>query len=228
MNVTLTAESGRPLGSSASRRLRREGRIPAVVYGLGGDPVPVSVPWTELRQALTTEAGMNALIDLRVDGQRALTIVWDLQRDHLKRAVTHVDFLRIDPEAELEVEVPITLTGEPEDLTHEGGLVDQVLYSILVRAKPDAIPNELEVDITDISLEEPVTVAQLTMPEGVATDLDPEEPIATGYIPRAVIEEEEAEEAEEGELEVEGEAAPEGEEAEAEGEAEAGGDDSEG
>ncbi len=79
MDQTLTAETGRIVGSRSSSRLRADGQVPAVVYGLGRDAVSVTVPWPELRKALTTEAGMNALITIDVDGQKDLTIVKDLQ-----------------------------------------------------------------------------------------------------------------------------------------------------
>lgn len=217
MDVTLTAETGRPLGSRSSRRLRAEGKVPGVVYGLGGDPVPVAVPWPELRRALTTEAGLNALIELSVDGERNLTIVKDLQRDPVRRDVTHVDFIRVDATAELEVEVPIVLVGEPTELTREGGLVDQELHHLVVKAKPSDIPNEIEVDISSLSASTPVRVADLPLPAGVITEVDPEDPVALGFIPRA---ETTAEEGEEGAEEGEGEAPAEGGEGGAPAEAE--------
>lgn len=210
MDVMLTAETGRPRGTRAARRLRREGRVPGVVYGLGRDPIAVSVGWPELRVALTTEAGLNALIDLEVDGESALTIVKELQRDPVKRSVTHVDFIRIDPDAEIEVEVPLVLTGEPEKLTHEGGLVDQLLHSIRIRAKPGQIPNELVADITELTTESAIKVGDVELPPNVSTDVDPDEPVVTGYVPRAeVAEVTEAAEAAEGEAPAEGEAAEE-------------------
>src|SRR5579871_3855242 len=112
MDVTLVAETGRVTGSRPARRLRAEGLVPGVVYGLDREPVSVAVAWPELRRALTTEAGLNALITLDVEGHQDLTIVKDLQRDPVRRSVTHVDFLRIDRDAEISVDVPIVLVGE--------------------------------------------------------------------------------------------------------------------
>ncbi len=106
MDVTLTAETGRPLGSRSSRRLLRDGKVPGVVYGLDQDTVAVAVEWPDLRAALTTDAGLNALITLEVDGDEDLTIVKDLQRDPVRRDVVHVDFLRVSRDVEIEVEVP--------------------------------------------------------------------------------------------------------------------------
>ena len=107
--IVLPAETGRPTGSPASRRLRTEGKVPGVVYGQGGDPVAVSVEWRQLRQALTTDAGLNALINIEIDGDRQLSIVKDLQRDPVRREVVHVDFLRISRDVAIEVEVPLSL-----------------------------------------------------------------------------------------------------------------------
>lgn len=187
MDVTLTAETGRPLGSRPAGRLRREGKIPGVVYGLGGDAVPVAIEWAELRRALTTDAGVNALIDLQVDGQSNLTLIKDLQRDALKRTVTHVDFLRVDPDASIEVEVAVVLTGEAEVLLREGGLVEQHMNHMLVYAKPRGIPREIEVDITDLFFDNPIKASSIVLPEGVTSDIDPDELIAAAYLPRGVL-----------------------------------------
>jgi large subunit ribosomal protein L25 len=195
MDVTLVAETGRPLGSGPAGRLRREGKIPGVVYGLDRDSVPVAVEWSELRRALTTDAGVNALINLDVDGESNLTIVKDLQRDPLRRNVTHVDFLRVDPNVTLDVEVAVVLVGEPVELTREGGLVEQHLHSIVVQAKPTAIPRELEVDVSGLTFTEPVKVAAIVLPDGVTTEVDPDELVAAGFLPRAQLAEDEAAEA---------------------------------
>ena len=88
--ITLAAVVGRPTGSRPSRRLRGEGKVPGTVYGLGGDAVSVCVDWRELRVALTTDAGLNALINLETGGNSELTIVKELQRHPIRRTVTHV------------------------------------------------------------------------------------------------------------------------------------------
>src|SRR4051794_25409369 len=93
--ITLQAETGRPTGTRVSKRLRAAGRVPGVVYGLDSEPVPVDVDWRELRQVLTGDAGLNALIDLSFGGHSELSIVKSLQRDPVHHTVTHVDFLLI-------------------------------------------------------------------------------------------------------------------------------------
>ena len=138
--VNLTAELGRETGSAAARRLRHEEKIPGVVYGQGADAQTVTVVRRDLRIALSGPAGNNALITLKVGGDPQLTIVRDLQRDPIKRVVTHVDFLRINRDEEIEVEVPIHLEGEATDVLRNDGLVDLALDHLTVIAKPRRHP----------------------------------------------------------------------------------------
>jgi large subunit ribosomal protein L25 len=212
--ITLPAHSGRVHGSRPSNRLRGEGKVPGTVYGLGSDAVSVSVEWRALRHALTTEAGLNALINLEIDGHASeLTIVKELQRHPIKRSVLHVDFLRVSRDVAIEVEVPIVLVGEAEEVTRNDGLVEQMMFTLTVKAKPGSIPNELEVDISSLTIGDAIRVSDLALPDGVETDVDPEEPLVTGQAAQ-VIEEPEAEEGEaaEGAEEGEGAAAADGDE----------------
>lgn len=205
--ITLQAETGRPTGSRASNRLRASGKIPGTVYGLGAEAVTVTVDWRDLRHALTTEAGLNALIDLHVDGAGGqLAMVKDLQRHPVKRSVLHVDFLRVSRDVAIEVEVPITLEGEAELVLREGGTVDQTMFSLLITAKPADIPTELIADVSGLEIGGHVRVGDIALPPGVATEVDPEEAVVVGAAPMA----EEVEEVAEGE-EAEGEEGAEGE-----------------
>ena len=222
MDATLTVETGRTTGSRSSNRLRREGKVPGVVYGLDSEPVAVSVEWPELRKALITEAGLNALIDLTVDGTTSLAMIRELQRHPVRRDVTHVDFLLVDADKELVVEVPIVLVGDDEKISRENGILDQALHFLTVSAKPDAIPNQLEVDGSDLGIGDVIRVEDIVLPPGVSTEVDGEEPVIVGSVTRAAIEEEGAEE-EEGEAAEGAQASAEG--GEAEGDAAEGGED---
>ncbi|HMQ24412.1 MAG TPA: 50S ribosomal protein L25 [Acidimicrobiales bacterium] len=202
--LTLTAETGRPTGSRSSNRLRAEGKIPGVVYGLGSDPKAVAVDWRELRQVLTTDAGLNALINLAVDGEEHLTIVKELQRNPVKRTVTHVDFILIDRDADIEVEVPIVLDGEATLVERENGTVTQAMFSLTIVAKPGSIPDQVVADISELEVGGAIRVADLPLPSGVRTEVDPEDPVALGEVTRAAME---AEAAEAGEEAAEGEEA---------------------
>lgn len=200
--LTLTAETGRPTGSRASRRLRAEGKIPAVVYGADTDPTAIAVPWSELRAALTTDAGLNALITLDVDGDEKLTIVKDMQRHTVRREVTHVDFIVIDRDQALDVEVPITITNF--ELPHLADLVvDQLLFTLPVSAKPGSIPNEFVVDCETLDIDAPIRAGSIEMPAGVELNIDPEDAVVVASLPAV-----ELPESGEGEEAVEGEAAP--------------------
>ncbi len=202
----LTAATGRTTGSRSTRRLRGEGLVPAVLYGLDQDPVSVSVIWPELRQALTTEAGVNVVLQLEVEGERHMSIIKDIQRHPVRRDVVHVDFLRIDPNKKVTVDVTIVMMGEALEVTQGNGMVDQNLFSLTVDASPTAIPNELEVDISALTIGDSIRVADIALPAGVTTDVDPEETVAVGMITRSTLEamaaEEAAEAAEAAEAEV--------------------------
>ncbi|HET8929126.1 MAG TPA: 50S ribosomal protein L25 [Acidimicrobiales bacterium] len=196
--VTLSVSTGRKLGSRPSNRLRADGEIPAVVYGLGTEPVPVAVKWVELRNALSTDAGLNALLDLEMDGESRLAIVKDIQRHPVRHTVHHVDFSLIDRETALSVDVPIIVEGEALSVTRENGLVDQILFNLTVWARPEHIPNEFTVDISDLTIGDAIRIADIALPEGVTTDVDPDEPVVVTSVTRAEVEEEAAE-GEEGE-----------------------------
>jgi large subunit ribosomal protein L25 len=215
-DITLVAETGRTTGSAASRRLRANGKVPAVLYGRGADPVSLTVDWRELRSALTTDKGLNALLTLKVGSKRTKALVKDLQRHPVRRDVLHVDFLSVDVDVVISTDVPIVLEGEATLVIREQGVVDQVMNAIVIQAKPDDIPGSLSVDVSELEIGHTITVADLELPPGVATEVDLEETVATAQLTSLALAEEEEGEGEEGEEGIEGEAA-EGEAAEGEG-----------
>jgi len=186
--LLLSAQTGRKEGTRPSRRLRREGRVPAVVYGLESDPVAVSVEWTDLRKALTTDAGLNALITLDINGEEHLSVIKDLQRHPVRRDVIHVDFLRVRADQEIEVDVPITLVGEALEVTRADGMVDQTIYSLTILVKPTEVPDGIEVDISYLELGGSIKVSDLPLPAGVTTMIDPDEAVASAVITRSTLE----------------------------------------
>ena len=182
------ADTGRERGTRPSRRLRRTGRVPAVVYGMGAEAVAVSVDTTDLRVALATDAGINAVITLDVDGGRQVSIVKDLQRHPVRRDVLHVDFLRIDPDREVEMDVPLVLTGEAKKVTQASGMVDQVMHHLPLRAKPADIPTEVTVDISELEVGWSLRVSDIEFPAGVTPGGDPDSTFAVGLITRSTKE----------------------------------------
>jgi len=186
--VALNAQTGRELGSSSSRRLRREGRIPAVVYGLERKPTAVSVDYSEARIALTGDAGLNALLNLSIDGSDQLCLVKDIQRHVVRDEVSHIDFIRVDADAEIEVEIPLVLIGESKAVNNVSGMVDQALFSVVIATKPTSIPNEVEVDISDMEVGDTIRVEDLQLPEGVRPAMRLQATIATAMVTRSTLE----------------------------------------
>jgi large subunit ribosomal protein L25 len=175
--IQLTAETGREAGSRASKRLRREGKIPGVVYGHGAEPVSVAIDARELRHALNGEAGVNALLNLSIDGKSQLTMARVLQRHPVRNTVTHVDFQVVSRDEVMAAEVPFTLVGEAKEVTNNDGVVEQAMFALTIHATPSAIPAHLEVDISGLTIGDAIRVGDLKLPAGVTTEVDPEEAI---------------------------------------------------
>ena len=217
--IILHATPRPPQGTRPARRLRAEGKVPGVVYGLGGDPMPLTVDWRELRAALVTEQGLNAIINLELDGERTPTLVKEIQRHKVRRDVLHVDFIRVDLNKPVDVEVAIHLEGEAEAVAAENGVVDQVMTALLITAKPADIPAQLTIDISSLEIGSALRVGDIELPAGVTTSVDAEEAVVTAS--HQVVEVPEPVEG----GGAEGEEAAEGEAAEAEGGEEAEGGD---
>src|SRR5262245_7500803 len=213
MPTELIAQTGRPTGSAASRRLRREDRIPGVVYGHGMEPLPVSVDRRELRVALSGAAGVNTVLDLTVDGTVYPAIVKDLQRHPVRRNVIHVDFIQVNLDEEITVSVPLRLVGAAKQVEDEGGLVDPAVDSIEVVTTPRNIPAEFVVDVSEMAMDTVIRLGDVPMPAGVTATGDPESPVVTVLTMRAEVAELEAAEAELAEEQAAAAAAEAGEEA---------------
>ena len=222
--ITLVAEPGRIGGSAASRRLRAEGRVPAVVYGHGTAATSVSVDGRELRLALSGEAGLNQLLNLKIGSDSQLALARAIQRHPVRHTVLHVDFQIVRRDEVISAEVPIILHGEAKEVEKEKGIVEQLINALTVKATPTAIPPSFELDISGLDIGDSIRVSDITLPSGVITEVNPEDIVVLASVTRAAIEEEE--EAAEGEA-AEGEGAEGAEGAAADG-GEAGGGDSAG
>jgi large subunit ribosomal protein L25 len=184
--LKLTAESGRAQGSRASRRLRREDKIPAVMYGHGSEPVAISVERLLFRSVLN-DAGPNAVITLDLEGSEHLTIVKDMQRDSIANRVTHVDFLLISLDERLIVDVPVVLHGEAVEAEREGSVIQQQLMSLTVEAPVADIPATIDVDITDVSIATAIRVEDLELGDRVVSQLEPDTLVVVAQRSRASI-----------------------------------------
>jgi len=177
--TVLQAETGRRAGSSDARRLRAEGKIPAVVYGHGMDPLPVSVDRRELRQALSGTAGMNTILDLTIDGTVYPSLVKDIQRHPVKRSVQHVDFIQVNLNEEIVVSIPIHLEGEAKDVSANGGLVDLAMQELDVRTTPRNIPDNVTIDVSEMTMDTVIRVEDIPLPSGVVAEADADAPVVT-------------------------------------------------
>jgi large subunit ribosomal protein L25 len=194
--TVLVANTGRTHGSAASRRLRSEDVIPGVLYGHGMAPVSVAVGRRELRVALSGAAGVNTVLDLTVDGQVYPAIVKEIQRHPVRRTVAHVDFIQVNLDEEITVAVPLRLEGEAVAVARDGGLVDPAVDAIEVVTTPRSIPDEFVVDVTDMTMDTVIRLADIEMPAGVTPVGEPEMPIVTVLTMRAEVAEIEAADAE--------------------------------
>jgi large subunit ribosomal protein L25 len=202
--VTLVAEVGRPTGKSASRKARREGKVPAIVYGLGSDPEPVAVPGRELQHILSGPTGANTLINLDMGGHKELVLARQLQRHPVRHILLHVDLIRVSRDVAVTAEVPLHMVGEPAGV-RDGGLLEQSIFTLSIEAKPGDLPAALEVDVSALGIGDQLIVADLNLPRGVETTQEPSELVAQVTQPRGLALPEEIEAAEAAEAEAAGE-----------------------
>jgi large subunit ribosomal protein L25 len=195
--AVLTAEVRSESGSSAAGRLRRQGLVPAVVYGLGADNVTVTVAARELQHILSGGSGANTLITLRVDGSDQLALARQIQRHPVKGTLVHVDFVRVRADQAISAEVPLHLDGEAEGVKM-GGLLEQNLFAVSVEALPTDLPPAITFDVSALEIGDQVHVRDLTVRTEVTVTNDPDELVAQVAAPRGLDlgEEEEAAEGE--------------------------------
>jgi large subunit ribosomal protein L25 len=170
--ITLEAEVGRPTGSSDTRRLRSEGKIPGVVYGQGMGSVAVAVDAKAFRHALSGEQGLNTLLDLVAGKKHYLVLAREIQRHPVRGTVSHVDFQVVSRTQGVEVEVPLEVVGDAVEVRHHDWEVDQQLFSVHVRAQPDRIPSSIVVDISELQVGGAIRIGDLALPDGVEATQD--------------------------------------------------------
>ncbi|MGH9102010.1 MAG: 50S ribosomal protein L25 [Acidimicrobiales bacterium] len=185
--ITIAAEPDREVGSRPARRLRLAGRVPGVLYGHGMEAVALSVDARDLRHALSTSAGANALLSLRLDGTDHLALAQDIQRHPTKGTVSHVDFLVVGRHEQRSVEVRVVLVGEAEAVRLAGGMVDQEVFSLAIRASVDDIPDSVEVDVSSLRVGDAVRVADLRLPQGVQSETEGDIVVVVAQPPRAEV-----------------------------------------
>jgi len=213
----LTVKTRERLGSRETRRLRRSGIVPGVLYG-SGDPIAICVEERELRRALTGAAGLHSILDVEVDGTGAshASILKEYQVDRVRGGVTHVDLQEVRLDQPISATVTVQLVGgEDAPGVKEGGVLSQPLREVNVEALPLEVPEHLDLDVSRMVTGDTLRIGDLPVPEGVTLLDDPDTVVATVTLPTRVVEPEEEV--------LEGEEVEEGAEAVAEGEAPEGG-----
>lgn len=210
MQETLRATKRTTQGTRASKRLRKTGRVLGIVYGTTvAAPHAVHVDTRELQAVLHTDAGLNVIIEIDVEGEHVLTVAREIQRDPVRGDITHLDFIQVRLDTEIEAEVLIEYLGIPVGVIDEGGIAETLDSQITVTALPNAIPTSVEVDISHLGVHDTLTVADLPVLEGVTYEANADHPLLTVVIPAAEevveVEEEEDVEGEEGEEDTESE-----------------------
>jgi large subunit ribosomal protein L25 len=192
-------------GKGVARKLRAAGRVPAVLYGHGMDPLSLSVDALELLHVFHTGAGTNVLVDLEVDGTEHLAMPREIQRDHIKGKYIHVDFLVVRRDERITLSVPVRIVGESPGVK-AGGVVEHHLWELQVECLPTNVPEAIEADISSLDIGSSLRVSDLVAPDGVTILSNPEDSVVAVQQPQAPVELEEEEAAAEA---AEGEAAAE-------------------
>jgi large subunit ribosomal protein L25 len=187
-SATLSASVREDSGKGVARKLRSSGRVPAVIYGHGRDPQPLSVETRELEKLLAHISAENTVIDLTVDGGSARTIIREIQRHPFKRQILHVDFQELVAGEKIVVRIPVILMGVPDGVRMDGGILDQTMRELEVEVDPSNIPNHIEVDVTKMTIGSSLHVSDLQLPEGIEVVGEEDASVAVVSAPRAAIE----------------------------------------
>jgi large subunit ribosomal protein L25 len=180
--VQLKAAKRDGRGKGAARQARMAGKVPAVLYGRQLDPVAIEVDRRAFVAALNTDAGMNVLLDIQLDGNSVTALTKDLQVDPVAGTVLHADFIRVDVTQAVEVSVPVHTVGEAPG-AKEGGVVDQTLHEVTISVRPDQVPEAIEADISSLNIGDTLRVGDLTLEGRFEILSDPEEVVLSVTAP---------------------------------------------
>jgi large subunit ribosomal protein L25 len=174
----LEAQPRTPGTKNDARRVRRQGKVPAVVYGAGKQALPVSVDPRQVSRILHSKTGHNTVFDLALDGERSKAMIVDWQYEPIKGALLHIDVKRIAMDQKLRVNVPITLTGEPAGVKQQGGILEQIWREVEVECLPSDIPNSVELNVSDLVFGMVLRVSDLPKNDKIKFLTDPDQPVA--------------------------------------------------
>ena len=206
MTITLKAQKREGTGKGVARKLRQEGRVPAVLYGRELGTMHLSLDTHEAENLFHSISTENTIVGLKVEGVGELfqTLVREIQSHPFKSSLIHVDFLRIQAGVAVDVEVPLRLIGDPIGVKNSGGVLEQVLNELPVKCIPSKIPEFIEVDVSELDINDSLHVYDLELEEGINITVDEARTICAVAIPKvveeAVVEEDELLEGDEGEI----------------------------
>ena len=186
--ANLSASARSTVGKGAARSLRREGRVPAVVYGHAREPQSLSIPTRELERLLDVIAAGSTVVELSIDGKPSRTLIREIQRHPFKKQILHVDFQELVAGEKITVSIPLVLVGTPEGVRLGGGILEQMMREIEVEVDPANIPNHIDVDVSNLIVGHSVHVSDLQIPAGVTVLAEPDAPIALVQVSRASVE----------------------------------------
>ncbi len=168
MSITINAIMRKDQGKGASRRLRHQEQVPAIVYGAGKEPSAITLNVHEIGHLLENEEAYTSVLDLAIDTKVEPVIIKDLQRHPAKNLVTHVDFLRVDMKKEVATSIPLHFMGEEDnEAMRLGAILNQFVTAIEVSCLPANLPHTIEVDISNLAMDEHISLTGLVMPKGV-------------------------------------------------------------
>lgn len=184
--VTLTAQSRQQTGKGAARTLRRDGRVPAVIYGHGREPQPLTVDGTALQKMLVGISASSTLFDVAVDERPPVkALIREIQRDVIQHnQIIHVDLYEVRADEKITVRVPVRLVGVPDGVRNFGGVLDQVIRDLEVRVFPADIPEHVDLDVTSLTIGHSLFVRDLKV-EKAEIMADGDLPVCTVVAPRA-------------------------------------------
>jgi large subunit ribosomal protein L25 len=183
-------------GKGVARKLRSAGNVPAIVYGHGREPQPLSINNRELEKLLDHIVAESTVIDLAIDGKTSRTLIREIQRHPFKRQILHVDFQELVAGEKVVVRLPIVLVGVPDGVRMDGGILDQTMRELEVEVDPSNIPNHVELDVTKLVIGSSIHVRDIPLPEGVEIAGDEDASVCVVSAPRAAVEAAAAEEGE--------------------------------
>lgn len=181
MSVSLEVSKREVRPRSLRNKLRHEGKVPAIVYGYNVESTPISFDSATFSKVLRENAA-NTVITMNIEGKKVNTLVHEVQSNTFTNQLEHVEFLSVNMTEETEVETEVVLVGESTGVK-SGGVLAQNLYTVIVSATPDQLPENIEVDITDLALGDSITVADLTKNDAYTIITDGEEQIAAVVAP---------------------------------------------